>query len=323
MPLTDIFDSNTSINRGLPRLVRPADVDVDLSMNTDCPDHSIQQLPVIIPGEAASPLGLFRQYISLYQIISETLDQLYTTWNRRGGVSKIKGLEMKLDSWARMLEFNWDRLGMDDGGSSSESFALVRLKVLTEFARILIHRPALSFEQSEPQFRDSLSTSLETAERLLYAIRESQIPRRLIQAWPLSIAVLLQIGLLFLYPFWLENPQTPLERHMLQERIAAVCEVVQASAPSPTRRADFEDDTNSDIYQQICGYLQALCDKTLDMLEVRERNTVERRDDAFPPEQMAQDGMDYADWHSLMLPNEFLFSEWDLMQNFGQWNRDE
>ena len=127
---------------------------------------------MIIPGEAASPLGLFRQYISLYQIISETLDQLYTTWNRRGGVSKIKGLEMKLDSWLRTLEFNWDPLAVDGGSGCSESFGFTRLKILTEFTRILIHRPALSFEQSEPQFRNSLAISMETAERFLKAIQE-------------------------------------------------------------------------------------------------------------------------------------------------------
>jgi hypothetical protein len=80
-------------------------VDIDLSMNGDCDDHSIQLIPKILPGEAASSLALFRQQISLYQIISETLDQLYTTWNRQNCVSKIRNLENTLDSWKRVFPF--------------------------------------------------------------------------------------------------------------------------------------------------------------------------------------------------------------------------
>lgn len=279
-------------------------------MNTDCPDHSIQQLPVIVPGDAASSLGLFRQYISLYQILSETLDQLYTTWGRRDGVSKIRRLEHKLNSWRQTLQFH----SAAQSHPAAESFALSRLAALTEFAHLLIHRPALSFDASYPQFTTSLVASVRAAEALLTSIHGSRYCRLLIQAWPLSLSVVVQLGLTFMYPFWVDIPAACLSEEALRERIAAVCELARISVASSPKGAPGESGAD------VGAFLETLCEKTLRAHRHMHWESREIRVGELSGGEVEAGGvlgdMDFPDWQSLMLPNEFLFSEWDLTQSF-------
>ncbi|OAA65552.1 Transcription factor [Niveomyces insectorum RCEF 264] len=303
-----IFDTNTTIHRGIPRLIRPADVDIDLSARTGFSGHSIQQLPVLLPGKTFSPLSLFRQQIALYQILSETVDQLYTTWNRRGSVAKIRSLDDKLATWRRAFRFHSVVQPKDTSSSQDEEpFAVVRLRVLSEFARIFIHRPALTFAHTEPQFRESLVASLEAGDALLAASQGTHRVRRLLRIWPLSLAFLLQLGVLFLYPFWTDDPPCPLDAQLLRDRISAVKSLLAWLDARDTRTGLF---------------LATLCEKTLAANETRRQpqRQLERYSAGMGGllQQSLSEQANCADWQSLMLPNEFLISEWDLSQSFGQ-----
>jgi hypothetical protein len=313
--MTDSCERNTSIHQGVPRLIRPMDVDVEFSMNKDCPDHSIQQLPVIVPSEAASSLGIFRQQISLYQIFSEVLDQLYTTWNRRDGCSKIHRLHDKLSSWKTSFDAHTASQHSLGSPMGTESFSVYRLRVLAEFARLLIHRTAITFNESEPQFQTSLVIAVESSQTLILLLQDSLYPERLMLTWPFSMPAVLQLGLMLLYPYWIEAPYACLRRATLYESIDKACHLLDAGV----KFSDARELTQSDSAKRDSAsrFLRELAHRTVTQLIAPESETPRRGEDItgsiFTD---ALETMNFMDWQSLMLPNDFLYSEMDLVQGF-------
>ena len=284
-------------------------------MTTDVLDHSIQQLPLLVPSEAASSLGLFRQQISLYHIVSELLDQLYTTWSRRDGIAKIRRLEDKLTAWKAGFQFHSATQPLST--APSESFPLFRLQVLADFAKLLLHRPALSFNEAEPQFHESLKASVEASDTLIPAIQESIYSRRLIRAWPLATSAVLQLGLTLLYPFWIDAPYARLYPETIRRRIAAVCDLIAASTPDATMDA-YAGGAEGPQQNRVSSFLTELSTFTLDSPKATSQgeSSSRTRDTMVSSQADILENMNLADWPSIMLPNNFLISEMDLAQNF-------
>jgi hypothetical protein len=116
-------------------------------------------------------LHLFR----ITRIIASTLENLYTTTRRRGGVAKINQLQAELDMWARGIPRKTStEVGRWRPGS--ESFAGFFLQVVLCIATIHVHRPALSFTKPDPQITASLQRCNEASITLINLLAASLSP---------------------------------------------------------------------------------------------------------------------------------------------------
>lgn len=155
----------------MPRLIRDQDVDTDLPTRVDHDLLSRSHVAFPLPGEATqvdTALLLFK----LSRIVGQTMEKLYTTTQRRGGVSKITRLQAELDMWERSLP-------TDQPGDTGEDMADTRGKwpeavLPTTFLRaalcvasVHIHRPALSFTTANQQFQKSLGVCCRSSASLI------------------------------------------------------------------------------------------------------------------------------------------------------------
>lgn len=116
-----------------------------------------------LPGETSQVDTAIRLF-KLARIVGTTLEGLYTTTQRRGGVAKIAHLQAELDAWARVNEGaspeidNADVSTMTSNASVStdQSLATLYLKVSHNVATVHVHRPALAFTTAHPQYAASL-----------------------------------------------------------------------------------------------------------------------------------------------------------------------
>lgn len=128
-------------------------------MNVDHELLSRTHVQFPLPGETSqvdTALRLFK----LARIVGSTLEELYTTTQRRGGVAKIGRLQVELDAWAGANESVLAENEFVDGTVESEppeqTLAMLYLKLSYNVAAIHIHRPALSFTAAHPQYETSL-----------------------------------------------------------------------------------------------------------------------------------------------------------------------
>ncbi|KAH7149903.1 fungal-specific transcription factor domain-containing protein [Dactylonectria estremocensis] len=165
----DVF---SSAYHGMPRLIRDQDVDTDLPTRVDHDLLSRTHVEFPLPGVASqvdTALSLFK----LSQIVGSTLEKLYTTTRRRGGVAKIKHLQAELEMWERSLPISARRPVQPEENpdadisetqdpvesteaSTNATLEATFLDVALCIATIHIHRPALSFTTAHPQFLPSL-----------------------------------------------------------------------------------------------------------------------------------------------------------------------
>ena len=154
----------SSAYHGLPRLIRDQDVDTDLPTSIDHDQLSRSHAAFPLPGEgsqADTALYLFR----ITRIIASTLENLYTTTRRRGGVAKINHLQAELDMWARGIPTTINAEGRT--GTSASSFAASCLQLVLCIATIHVHRPALSFTTLDPQITTSVQRCSEASVTLI------------------------------------------------------------------------------------------------------------------------------------------------------------
>ncbi|KAE8341740.1 hypothetical protein BDV24DRAFT_174180 [Aspergillus arachidicola] len=89
-------------------------------------------------------------------------------------------------------------------------FISVWLFILGELATMLIHRPALTFGQQEPQFADSLCACKEATTHLILAFELASDASIVPRIWPSGHHLIFQSGLMLLYDWWFQNPvQSP------------------------------------------------------------------------------------------------------------------
>lgn len=143
----------------MPRLIRDQDVDTDLPTSVDHDLMSRTHVAFPLPGERSqvdTAISLFK----LARVIGRTLEELYTTTKRRGGVAKIEHLQAELDTWGRE---NPSMILMDDTSGVDTNTLMVNASMEAIFlgvahcvATIHVHRPALSFTTTDPHFITSL-----------------------------------------------------------------------------------------------------------------------------------------------------------------------
>uniref|UniRef100_A0A0D2Y6K2 Transcription factor domain-containing protein n=1 Tax=Fusarium oxysporum (strain Fo5176) TaxID=660025 RepID=A0A0D2Y6K2_FUSOF len=97
-----LLSSFSSAYHGMPRLIRDQDVDTDFPTSVDHNLLSRTHVEFPLPGERSqvdTAISLFK----LARIIGRTLEDLYTTTRRRGGVAKIARLQAELNMWERVV----------------------------------------------------------------------------------------------------------------------------------------------------------------------------------------------------------------------------
>ncbi|KAJ4258986.1 hypothetical protein NW762_008074 [Fusarium torreyae] len=218
------LDAFSSAYHGMPRLIRDQDVDTDLPTSVDHDLLSRTHVEFPLPGERSqvdTAISLFK----LARIIGRTLEDLYTTTRRRGGVAKIARLQAELSMWERVvLEPEIDpELATPATGKSLESMFL---RVAHCVATIHIHRPALSFTTADPQFVSSLKACGQASANLVEQLSSglgmlganAAINSTMTGDWPDSLLVTLlypngihmlwQAGLTILFTGWKGYPVT-------------------------------------------------------------------------------------------------------------------
>ncbi|KAJ4204310.1 hypothetical protein NW767_004502 [Fusarium falciforme] len=218
------LDAFSSAYHGMPRLIRDQDVDTDLPTSVDHDLLSRTHVEFPLPGERSqvdTAISLFK----LARIIGRTLEDLYTTTRRRGGVSKIAHLQAELNMWERVvLEPEMDpELATPVVNMSLEA---IFLRVAHCVATIHVHRPALSFTVADAQFVPSLKACGQASATLVRLLSaglammgaDSQGAEYPASDWPESLLVTLlypngihmlwQSGLTILFAGWKGYPVT-------------------------------------------------------------------------------------------------------------------
>ncbi|OGM41092.1 hypothetical protein ABOM_010421 [Aspergillus bombycis] len=285
-----VLDVQSSILYGLPRNIQAADTDTDLPTNTDYDDMHSDQLSYPLPGETTH-IEPFLQYVNLTQILSRCLEQMYTTTNRRGGVAKIFRLQRELDLWKQNAQSslpNIARTGefiqtkMHNINNNTTAYNAVEhpdiislwLFILGELATMLIHRPALTFGQQEPQFADSLRSCREATTRLILAFELASEASFAPCIWPSGHHLVFQSGLMLLYDRWVQSPVQrsgiSSEPDTLPKLTQVVITLLSRSAAhldervgSGRPRSPSTTDTIESL-RQASSYLHYLCTRTLE-----------------------------------------------------------
>ncbi|KAH7030620.1 fungal-specific transcription factor domain-containing protein [Microdochium trichocladiopsis] len=191
------LDTFASTYHGMPRLIRTQDVDADNPTPVDHDQMSASQIAFPLPGER-SEIDYAICTFSIARTLGKTLERLYTTTDRRGGVDKIHQLRAEVELWTRTLpsEVNDDeyfntisphqhgrtptgtdtaqlhncegQLGQIEFSTAQHSapgasalrgsLGAMLLRIIKRITTIHIHRPALAFTSSNPQVLESLRT---------------------------------------------------------------------------------------------------------------------------------------------------------------------
>jgi hypothetical protein len=201
----------TSLYYGLPKIINNEDDDNDLPADCDFDDITLNQLPLPLPGESTK-MSPFLCYIKLAKILSSILKELYTTTRRRNGVQKIEQLTRELQVWESLSEITIGKLtdleqdyGQHRDGSG-EDILSIWLHLLSQMALIYVHRPALTFETTEPQFKASLALCSKASVNVISMLHRFRREEQLFRIFPAGPNLIFQSALLCLYRTWHQIP---------------------------------------------------------------------------------------------------------------------
>lgn len=247
----------------MPRLIRDQDVDTNLPTRVDHDLLTRSQIAFPLPGEATqvdTALLLFQ----LARILGQILEKLYTTTQRRGGVSKIARFQMELDMWERSLPSNLNEDQDHESGVSSDesSLQLLFLRASHCLATVHIHRPALSFTTAHPQFSKSLaiccSASASLIRLLSGGLRSLVIGTSDVLTvtvlYPHGVHMLWQAGLTILFARWKGQPLSPAD--------GDEAELVQSCVESLRQLDTTTSSGSANDISQCADVLQVLKEKT-------------------------------------------------------------
>ncbi|EWY81871.1 hypothetical protein FOYG_16077 [Fusarium oxysporum NRRL 32931] len=266
------LDAFSSAYHGMPRLIRDQDVDTDFPTSVDHNLLSRTHVEFPLPGERSqvdTAISLFK----LARIIGRTLEDLYTTTRRRGGVAKIARLQAELNMWERVvLE---PELESEPATSmTTKSLEATFLRVAHCVATIHIHRPALSFTTADPQFVSSLKACGQASANLVELLSSSlgtlgtnhATGQVMMGDWPETMLVTLlypngihmlwQAGLTILFTGWKGYPVTVDQ----DENLIQICIATLRGFHRHT------DDVGNHI-GQCADILELLCKKVFSELE--------------------------------------------------------
>ncbi|KAG5746091.1 hypothetical protein H9Q70_011209 [Fusarium xylarioides] len=260
----------------MPRLIRDQDVDTDFPTSVDHDLLSRTHVEFPLPGERSqvdTAISLFK----LARIIGRTLEDLYTTTRRRGGVDKITRLQAELNMWERLvLEPETEPETEPEPATSAaiKSLEATFLRVTHCVATVHIHRPALSFTTADPQFVSSLKACGQASARLVELLSSNlgmlgtnpATGQVMMGDWPETMLVTLlypngihmlwQAGLTILFTGWKGYPVTAdQDENLIQMCIATLREFHRRT-----------DDVGNHI-GQCADVLELLCKKVFSELE--------------------------------------------------------
>ncbi|OAT04056.1 transcriptional activator protein [Blastomyces gilchristii SLH14081] len=170
-----MLDNFVSAIHGLPKSFRDQDIDVELPSDVDDDFVNTSGYLLSLPGEPTGMLT-FVSLIKVVRILSNTLEILYTTTDRRQTVTKIKMIDRLLDQWIHTLPDHL-QLGPDaftqpplsaDGVLTLIEPSIAFLHISYLYTRLSAHRVALSFFPSQPQYRTSLMICMDVAKELTF-----------------------------------------------------------------------------------------------------------------------------------------------------------
>ncbi|CAK7205113.1 hypothetical protein SEUCBS139899_007878 [Sporothrix eucalyptigena] len=204
-----MFDKVVSIIHGLPRLITDDDVDVDYPLDCELNETSATAPAFPLPGET-TPVSGFTTYVQLGRILSDMLAELYTTTKRRRGAEKIAALQNAVQAWRQRTHWPPDADGTDAaespdhadtlGSPDSDSHAKMALwtAFMAHLTTLLIHRPALTFDDTTAPFAESLRVCAEASAAILRLLG-SQAGRTILGIAPAGPGLILQCGLIHVF----------------------------------------------------------------------------------------------------------------------------
>ena len=202
------FDVMISLYYGLPKVIQDEDDDNDLPVDCDFDDITVTQLPLPLPGEPTR-FTPFLCYVRLSKILSRVLKELYTTTRRRNAVERMAALDRELRMWLSITEPMIGVLRHPDErqeDAHGRDFPSLWLHLIYRLAVIYVHRPALTFEPTEPKFKDSLELCSKAASAIIQLLSSSSSDAQLFQLFPIGPSIVFHCGLLNIFSAWCLQP---------------------------------------------------------------------------------------------------------------------
>lgn len=159
---------------GLPKSFRDQDIDVELPSDVDDDFIKTDEYLLSLPGEPTGMI-LFVSLIKLLRILSNTLEVLYTTTDRRQTVTKIRSVDQRLDQWLQTLPDHLQMPPPPAGAADSEldpATAFVHLTYL--YTRFTANRVAISFHPKTGSYWTSLQGCMDLAQEMIYLNQSCQ-----------------------------------------------------------------------------------------------------------------------------------------------------
>lgn len=191
---------------GLPKTLRDRDIDVELPSDVDDDFVTADEYLLSLPGEPTGML-LFVSLIKVVRVLSNALEILYTTTERRQAVTKIESIDRSLDEWlhnlpdhlhldpATLSEFSGDDRGTDP--------AVAFLHLTHLYTRFVAHRVAISFQPQAIQYWTSLARCTTLAKEIICLNAQCQRHLLVFELNPGShVYTLWSCGLMALYGLW-------------------------------------------------------------------------------------------------------------------------
>lgn len=308
-----VVETTSAIAYGLPKLVCESDVDVALPTACVLDDSTTTSLTMGLPGESPNVVW-FVQLCKLTSIMKHMTQLLFTTTQRRAGEQKIKVLDRQLQVWS------YDWLGGQARLHDRDNFFGAYSRLLAHSCMLLIHQPALTFPETEPQFGRSLKSSAESALAIISTLTASHQQKIIFYLQPYASRLIFQSALVCFYYSWhhlsLELPARSMLLADDDESISAQPTLKSAIESAVTLMRNMQQDwpqhtsdqfgdekrDSKHILQIAILRLDAMLQSTMAMLD-----TGHRDDDNLRLHEMEQ----FQGWsNSLWDMNAAEFSEW-------------
>jgi hypothetical protein len=226
-------------------LIQDTDDDNDLPIDCELDDLGPTGLSHPLPGEP-TPVFIYLRFIQLSKIISMILGLLYTTTQRREGEERIVNLDRELRGWSQnlnsALRLSSSLENVDKPLPNSrlqrfldtEKLMIAWLDLMANYALVLIHRPALTFDQSTSRFRESLNVAVKASATILWLSSSSSFHRKALECAPFGPALVFQSALMQIFnsclgEFGALSTDTALAQKTVREAIRLLQEMLERS----------------------------------------------------------------------------------------------
>jgi len=151
---------------GIPKSLRDYDLDVDEPFDVDDEDMTASNFLTGLPGEPTEISG-FISICKLSKILSQILEILYTTTDRRRAVAKMTHMQRLLNQWNDRHIGRKPTEHSSKTGETGRHLRDVYEQLLYHYCKWLLHRPALSFPTSTLQYKQSLRVCAEAGSAMI------------------------------------------------------------------------------------------------------------------------------------------------------------